>query len=423
MISRSTIIKYALAGVLILAVFLPGCIDVSQINDIIPRTTATQVEASALIVAGEPVGPAKGKIGEKLSFAVPVDSKVQGELIYEFDWGDGSISQSDSFRESHAFENNGVYIIRAKIRCGDIESDISPGKMVIIGKAVLSRTPINLPEHAMYYITPDAKEVKEKTEEILASTWRKPYSDFGAIREWVSTQITYEYDSDVYGVSDYWQLPVETLEKGTGDCEDVAILLCSMLRASGVSENNVFVAVGCVPGVNSAHAYLFEHCTSGLWKVMEPQIDPVTSSMTLQLVDLVSTHDYSDDILCFNDKYYFQGSPALPQGMYEVELMNSFWPIFAGASVEYARELGTGDVIKGQIKWYGDDRFMFPWTLNIYGPEDDIVLTWDGKELVHDFMFAVNKQGIYKVEVMKRDYVPRCLRVTIEPSDWKKLLR
>lgn len=408
---------------LIFTASFSGCIDVAQLNDIIFRETSAEVEASNMIVVGEPVGPAKGKIGEKLTFVLPVDSIVQGKHIYEFDWGDGSISQSDSPKESHVYKYDGVYIIRAKIRCGDFESDISPGKMVVIGRAVLSRTPINLPEHAMYYITSGAKEVKEKTEEILMSTWRKPYSDFGAIREWVSTQIRYEYDSVVYGVNDYWQLPVETLAKSTGDCEDVAILLCSMLRASGVSENNVFVAVGSDTGAGSSHAYLFEHCTSGVWKVMEPQIDPITSSMTLQLVDLVSTYDYSEDILCFNDKYYFHGPPALPQGMYEIELKHSFWPVLAGTTVEFAHELGTGEIIKGQIKWHGDEKFMFPWTLNVYGPEDDIVLTWDGKELIHDFIFVVNKQGIYRVEVMKRDYVPRCLRLTIEPSDWKKLLR
>jgi predicted transglutaminase-like cysteine proteinase len=420
---RGSAIKYALCGILILAVLLPGCIDVGQINDLVSRRTSTQVEVSRLIVIGEPVGPAKGKIGEKLTFSLPVESKVQGQNIYEFDWGDGSISQTDSIRESHVYESTGVFIIRAKAKCGEIESDMSPGKMVVIGKVVLSRTPVNLPEHAMCYITPDAKEVKEKTEEILSSTWRKPYSDFAAIREWVSTQIKYQYDSKVYGVNDYWQLPVETLELGTGDCEDVAILFCSMLRSSGVSENNVFVAVGSDATSSTAHAYLFEHCTSGVWKVMEPQIDPLTSSMTLQLVDMVSTYDYSDDILCFNDKYYFRGSPALPQGMYEVELMNSFWPIVAGASVEFAHELNAGDMIKGQIKWHGDDRFMFPWTLDIYGPDGDIVLAWEGKDLEHDFTFPINKQGIYRVKVIKRDYVPRCLRITLEPSDWKKYLQ
>ena len=53
-------------------------------------------------------------------------------------------------------------------------------------------------------------------------------------------------DFDLYhhGVSEYWQLPRETIYTSLGDCEDHAILLASLLRANGWFPNNVWVVLG-----------------------------------------------------------------------------------------------------------------------------------------------------------------------------------
>lgn len=42
---------------------------------------------------------------------------------------------------------------------------------------------------------------------------------------------------------DFWQFPQETLATRMGDCEDMAILLCSLLRTR-LPESSVFVTVG-----------------------------------------------------------------------------------------------------------------------------------------------------------------------------------
>ncbi|MDW5562995.1 MAG: transglutaminase family protein [Methanomassiliicoccus sp.] len=47
--------------------------------------------------------------------------------------------------------------------------------------------------------------------------------------EWVKDNIAYISDTS----TDYWQTASETLSRGTGDCEDHAILLCSMISALG----------------------------------------------------------------------------------------------------------------------------------------------------------------------------------------------
>ena len=57
----------------------------------------------------------------------------------------------------------------------------------------------------------------------------------------VQDAITYRYDILQYGTNEYWALPVETLYSQCGDCEDTAILLCSVASAMGV--NSALVAM------------------------------------------------------------------------------------------------------------------------------------------------------------------------------------
>ncbi len=52
----------------------------------------------------------------------------------------------------------------------------------------------------------------------------------------------YSRDSNVWGKSDYWATPVEFLQRG-GDCEDFAIAKYAALRANGVPEDRLRVAI------------------------------------------------------------------------------------------------------------------------------------------------------------------------------------
>jgi predicted transglutaminase-like cysteine proteinase len=55
-----------------------------------------------------------------------------------------------------------------------------------------------------------------------------------AINGFVNRRIEYREDIDVWGQIDYWASPLETLEKGQGDCEDFAIAKYFSLTALGV---------------------------------------------------------------------------------------------------------------------------------------------------------------------------------------------
>jgi transglutaminase-like putative cysteine protease len=91
------------------------------------------------------------------------------------------------------------------------------------------------------FITPDEECVQSAYNEIISGFVPLHWI---AIRDWVGKSIEYVNDYDSHGVGEFWQLGKETLESRTGDCEDFAILLCSLLRADGWSAEGVYVVIG-----------------------------------------------------------------------------------------------------------------------------------------------------------------------------------
>jgi len=116
-----------------------------------------------------------------------------------------------------------------------------------------------------------------------------------ALANWVGREITYAHDS-----GEYWKLPRETIADGRGDCEDQAILLCSLLRAAGYDENSAFVIVGTLEqgGESAGHAWVrifAEKLGIGVWIDLE-----ATSGGINILYELIGLADYQDTYQ-FND--------------------------------------------------------------------------------------------------------------------------
>lgn len=96
------------------------------------------------------------------------------------------------------------------------------------------------------FITPQDPEVTFTVYSITGgwsdtSDWNEFWIDVKALYTWIRTNIEYRSDglspvlpfnpsNDLYFSAEMWQFPNETLELEKGDCEDQAILLCSMIR-------------------------------------------------------------------------------------------------------------------------------------------------------------------------------------------------
>jgi hypothetical protein len=129
--------------------------------------------------------------------------------------------------------------------------------------------------NATEFVQPDDPSIQKTLREILE---RKSLfeSDLQAIRNWVAINTKYKFDVFNWQEAlqrnlnplDYWQYPEETIKSKSGDCEDFAILLCSLLRASGYSPNEVYVVLGKSNQGGHSFVALKEN---GEWRYIEPQ--------------------------------------------------------------------------------------------------------------------------------------------------------
>ena len=110
-----------------------------------------------------------------------------------------------------------------------------------------------------------------------------------------------------------WQL-------GIGDCEDLAILLVSLLRAYGVPESQVFVAVGNDLNDNW-HAYLIEMYYYGVWRILDAEY-----ARNAYFLETFGSETYKTSY-CFNDRQSFPGLPVYPPGYSVSEI-----PVTTGVS-------------------------------------------------------------------------------------------
>ncbi|MEM2619590.1 MAG: transglutaminase-like cysteine peptidase [Candidatus Hadarchaeales archaeon] len=165
-------------------------------------------------------------------------------------------------------------------------------------------------EFCKFYITPNNPVVRSTLNNILAN---KPFyrTEFGAIQDWVD-DITYTSDYQLHGVLEYWQFPHETIQLGEGDCEDFAILLCTLFRAWGIPANEVCVVLG-EDAQGNRHAYLaeqyyYEHYYYlwDEWRILEPQEGRILISDFASIM----TQLQFTDLYYFNDQYFGRSLPS-----------------------------------------------------------------------------------------------------------------
>ena len=116
-----------------------------------------------------------------------------------------------------------------------------------------------------------------------AIDWRIGYEENGLVDlDMVQTQnkvinLRIKYLADP---ADDWQQPSTTLARGTGDCEDYAILKMAMLAAIGFPRNKMALVLGEIAAMpqNEAHAFLVVEIDGKRWvldnkfdQLIEPQ--------------------------------------------------------------------------------------------------------------------------------------------------------
>ena len=156
------------------------------------------------------------------------------------------------------------------------------------------------------------------------------------IAEFVSEKIRYE----AAGRVDPWQFPEETLSLKSGDCEDRALLIASLLLASGISSFNVRVALGRFRAwfgnrhQDFDHAWVMYKDEAGGWHVIEPSHAKTVSTRAAQNHALPDRAEYIPFYL-FNDVHLWQvrttQAEALRTGKHLKRDWSRLHPEFAGS--------------------------------------------------------------------------------------------
>ena len=100
---------------------------------------------------------------------------------------------------------------------------------------------LGIGQDSQRFITPDDPEISAKVQEITGGySEEELWQDYGRLFQWIVRNIEYSLDcrapllpESINGTlewgEDFWRMPVETIRDGAGDCEDIALLLASML--------------------------------------------------------------------------------------------------------------------------------------------------------------------------------------------------
>lgn len=129
------------------------------------------------------------------------------------------------------------------------------------------------------------------------------------INAFFNRRLQYESDQVVWGQSDYWATPLESLGRGAGDCEDFAIAKYASLEALGISRQKlrlIYVRAqlgGPTSGIVQAHMVL------GYYP--KPSAEPLVLDSLLDEIRPASRRPDLSPVFSFNGEGLWVGSTTV----------------------------------------------------------------------------------------------------------------
>jgi transglutaminase-like putative cysteine protease len=140
---------------------------------------------------------------------------------------------------------------------------------------------------------------------------------------------------------DFWQRPAETFERRRGDCEDMAVLLASLLITSGISAYNVRVVFGSVYDRQRGelgHAWVMYKTERGEWVPLDilaavEEIPTAASELTASNLPVAQYRPR----YCFNRDHVWAVGPTAEWDTKVIENINQY-----GDEIHTSRDNGSG---------------------------------------------------------------------------------
>ena len=102
-----------------------------------------------------------------------------------------------------------------------------------------------------------------------------PVGKLRVIQRELNHRIRWMHDLENMGVADFWANAGETLRRGTGDSEDIAIAKMQVLKAAGFNPKDLYISVGR-HSTRGAHILLLARTASGFFVLDDQANDLMT---------------------------------------------------------------------------------------------------------------------------------------------------
>ena len=102
-----------------------------------------------------------------------------------------------------------------------------------------------------------------------------PVGKLRMIHQQINHRVRWMHDLDNMGVADFWANAGETLRRGTGDSEDIAIAKMQVLKAAGFNPKDLYISVGR-HSTRGAHILLLARTASGFFVLDDQANDLMT---------------------------------------------------------------------------------------------------------------------------------------------------
>jgi predicted transglutaminase-like cysteine proteinase len=93
-----------------------------------------------------------------------------------------------------------------------------------------------------------------------------PIGKLQLIQQEINQRVRWMHDLDNMGVADFWANAGETLRRGTGDSEDIAIAKMQVLKAAGFDPKDLYISIGR-HSTRGAHILLLARTAGGFFEL------------------------------------------------------------------------------------------------------------------------------------------------------------
>ncbi|WP_296677967.1 transglutaminase-like cysteine peptidase [Novosphingobium sp.] len=123
-------------------------------------------------------------------------------------------------------------------------------------------------------------------------------AELTAVNSWANGRIRYVEDRVLYGKADYWATAGETIRRGAGDCEDIAIAKMQLLAALGVARGAMYLTIARDTVRAADHAVLVVKLDGKAW---------LLDNATDRVLDASASYDYRPIVSFSENKRWIHG--------------------------------------------------------------------------------------------------------------------